>query len=147
VAFSPDGGRLASGSADETVRIWTVATGESRVLGSHLGAVQYVTFSPDGKSLASASRDGTVRLWDDATGEVCALRGHGASVEQVEFSPDGQLLVSAGLDGTVRLWRDDLPRDPAGLAAWLEAGTNAWLGGDDEVHYGAKPIAKGPASP
>ena len=87
----------------------------------------------------SAGEDGTVRLWDDVTGEVCALRGHAASVVQVAFSPDGRLLASAGLDGTVRLWRDDLPKDPAGLAAWLEGATNAWLGSDNEVHYETRP--------
>ncbi|MEU1729411.1 WD40 repeat domain-containing protein [Nonomuraea sp. NPDC005692] len=108
VAASPDGTRIASGSADETVRIWDARTGQpiSEPLTGHTGDVQSVVFSPDGTRLASGSNDETVRIWDARTGQPIGrpLTGHTEWVTSVAYSPDGARLASASGDGTVRIW-------------------------------------------
>src|SRR5205823_835665 len=61
----PDGTRLATGCADNTIRLWDVATGqEVAELRGHAAYVHAVAFSPDGTRLVSGSGDFTVRLWD-----------------------------------------------------------------------------------
>jgi WD40 repeat protein len=65
VAFSPDGTRLTSTSADGTVQVWETATGRLRSeLIGHPGSVNAVAFSSYGTALATAGTDGTVQVWD-----------------------------------------------------------------------------------
>ena len=64
VAFSPDGGAIASGSIDNTVVLWDATSGApTAALTGHTDAVRSVAFSPDGNTVASGSPDGTVHLW------------------------------------------------------------------------------------
>jgi mono/diheme cytochrome c family protein len=106
IAISPEGRRVLSGSEDESLRLWDLATGrEIRRLHGHTGAVLAVAFAPDGRRAVSGGRDGTVRLWDIDTGrELRRFGGHTERVSSVAFSPDGCRGLSASRDRTIYLW-------------------------------------------
>ncbi len=110
LSFKPGSSTLASGSDDDTIRIWDLTwdawkSRPVRTLRGHTNNVEAVAWSPDGTMLASASRDRTVRLWNPDNGTNTAiLRGHTNTVRSVAWSPDGTLLASASSDDTIRIW-------------------------------------------
>jgi hypothetical protein len=117
VTFSGDGLRLASASADGTVKVWDARSGaELLTLRGHGGPVSSVSFSADGRRIATASGDGTVKVWDArGSAELFVLRGHPERVTRVLFSPDGQQLISQDGQGRQIVWdlvaRQPVPRD------------------------------------
>ena len=106
VAFSPDGDTIASGSSDDTIKLWDVASGALKTtLEGHTAPVNSVAFSPDGDTIASGSNDDTIKLWDVASGALkTTLEGHTAPVNSVAFSPDGDTIASGSDDDTIKLW-------------------------------------------
>jgi len=107
VAFSPGRDMIASGSYDNTVKLWRTSDRELiRTLKGHTSGVSSVAFSPGGDMIASGSYDKTVKFWSASEGKlVRTLEGHTGPVYSVAFSPDGRAIASAGQDNTIRFWR------------------------------------------
>lgn len=56
-------GQLASGSEDNTIKLWDVSSGSSvTTLSGHTSVVVSLVVLPDGR-LASGSYDNTINLW------------------------------------------------------------------------------------
>ncbi|NEP39779.1 MAG: tetratricopeptide repeat protein [Okeania sp. SIO2G4] len=107
LAISPDGQILASGSYDDTIKLWQLSTGEEiSTFTGHSDDVESVAFNPNGEILASGSYDHTIKLWQLSTGKkIRTLRGHSNDIESLAFSPNGQILASGGDDNEIKLWQ------------------------------------------
>jgi WD40 repeat protein/tRNA A-37 threonylcarbamoyl transferase component Bud32 len=113
VAFSPDGKRIVSGSADRTVKVWDAETVQEILsfLGNG-GSVISVAFSPDGKRIVSGGNDKLVRVWDAETGqEKLTLKGHANLVNSVAISAGGNRIVSGSYDKTLKVWDAETGRE------------------------------------
>ena len=125
VAWSPDGGTLASCSWSGEIKLWDVGAGRELppLPGpENPGVVLRIAFSPDGRLLAAAgggipNTTARVDLYDvPGRRWIRRYAGHSKSVCDVRFSPDGRTLVTASMDGMVKIW----PVDPLPLFLDLE---------------------------
>ncbi|KAL7658062.1 hypothetical protein ACMYSQ_004203 [Aspergillus niger] len=109
VAFAPDGKKLASCSANETIRLWDLTASEitqNHNSDSFEPPIQIMTFSPDGLFLASGSYESpVVRIWNVTEGTIAwTLDEHSAAINSLAFSPDNRILVSCSADNSAFLW-------------------------------------------
>jgi WD40 repeat protein/serine/threonine protein kinase len=98
-------GRLASGSEDNTIKLWDLTSNTCvAALSGHTRSVSALTVLSDGLRLASGSYDRTIKLWS-LTSNTCVatLSGHTAAICALAGLPHGRL-ASGSIDGTIRLW-------------------------------------------
>ncbi len=103
LAFSPDGGLLASGGDDNAVRVWNTGTGQLDHDLPHEQPVTAVAFSPDGRWLVSAAGK-EIKMWSRETWVIVHSLPHDDTVEKLSFSRDGLRLASETYDDFATLW-------------------------------------------
>jgi WD40 repeat protein len=66
-AFSPDGTRILTASADNTAKLWDAASRKLITSFDRQDTVRWADFSPSGARILTVSWDKTAKLWDVAT--------------------------------------------------------------------------------
>ncbi|QDS91577.1 Chromosome partition protein Smc [Roseimaritima multifibrata] len=105
LAFSPDGRTLASSSADRTIGLTDVASGQTtRRLEGHSHHVLSVAWQDSGSVIASAGADQAVKIWNAETGETSrTVSGFAKEMTAIRFVEATDQLVAASGSGEVRL--------------------------------------------
>ncbi|KAG2070855.1 WD40 repeat-like protein [Suillus decipiens] len=105
-AYSSNGTKIASGSADCMVHVWkTIGKQQSQPL-IHDSPVYSIAWYPDSCCLISACYDGHIYFWNAPTSAQLgsSLHAHSAAIHSLAISSDGELMATASNDHTARLW-------------------------------------------
>ena len=106
VCWSPDGRWIASGSRDNSAKVWDASTGKCQWTVPVDSGVLCVSFSPNGEIIAAGDEAGNIHFFDarTAANSKPSISGHSDWVESVCFSADGKLVASGSRDNSAKVW-------------------------------------------
>ncbi|MDY7055255.1 nSTAND1 domain-containing NTPase [Limnospira fusiformis] len=117
---------VATGGADNTIKLWTTDGEAIATLTGHTEPVNAIAFSPTQNILASASSDKNVMIWDDdgqliQTLSIPAFPNDGI-VSDIKFNADGTILaVAIGNEMAIRA-----TNELYGVVLWRKQG-DSWI--------------------
>ena len=115
LAYNASTRELVSGSADFSIKIWSIDKADSckKTLLGHTKWVLCLVLVPEddesstqyGDILISGSEDRTIKMWNLNTGScINTLRSHNHYVDALVFIPVTRELVSGSWDRTIKVW-------------------------------------------
>ncbi|CAE6506733.1 unnamed protein product [Rhizoctonia solani] len=116
IAFSPDGTRVASGSAGGFIpkwdggyiRVWDVSNGQVVLdpLVDRKNSIHCIAFSPCGSRIIYGCSNGAIHVLNASTGDLmyAPLVGHSSAVLSIAVTSDDTRIVSGSHDRTIRIW-------------------------------------------
>ncbi len=106
VALSPDRQTLASSDWHETIRLWSLQTGQLLHTFEDKEHIKFLAFSLDGQILVSSNMYYAIKLWSVETGTLLHTLqdSNYIEIESIDFGSDGESLIVADARGTTKLW-------------------------------------------
>ena len=96
VSFAADGKRVATASADGSVRVWQLpsSVADPTILQAE-SAAEAAAIAPNWQWAVMSNADGKLRLWnlEEASQKPTMLSGYAGTVEKAQFSGDGRWLA------------------------------------------------------
>jgi WD40 repeat protein len=105
LAFSPNGGLLASRDLKGDIIVWNVEDGQQlrRIKGPR-GEDGALSFAPDSRNLFASGENKAVAAWDVSSGNMIKEYKLGQPVTCIDISPDGRSLIAGGAKGAITVW-------------------------------------------
>ncbi|XP_031486497.1 protein pleiotropic regulatory locus 1 [Nymphaea colorata] len=106
IAFDPSNEWFCTGSADRTIKIWSVATGKLKLtLTGHIEQIRGLAVSVRHPYMFSAGDDKQVKCWDLEQNKVIrSYHGHLSGVYCLALHPTLDILLTGGRDSVCRVW-------------------------------------------
>jgi WD40 repeat protein len=147
IACSPDGRMMATGSWDNSIKIWQINSGKLLNSFQTGGDVRSIAFSPDGKYIVAGIEESSsnptsfVELWEVNKGERVHMFPKAGAIRSVAFSENGLFFAAAdAYDGPTRIWDintfkliKNLPTSRISLVAISPDNENIALAGYNDI--------------
>lgn len=105
VAIAPDNSILASGSYDNTVKLWSRNSSAAPRILSHDGPVNDLAFTPDGEYLIAGTDSGNVEVWNLFSLQLAStLEGNAGRINSVATDNSRQHIASGSSNGALKVW-------------------------------------------
>ena len=106
---------LASGGADNTVKVWRGQWNQESITRQlpEFGHANAIAFSPEGTRLFAGSGAGYLQVWDAATGDrTGTISGEAGRITSLSVAPSGEQLAFGSSQGALKIW--NFETDPVG---------------------------------